>query len=244
MATVTAYYPSDFSFQNAWFLEIPAQTFNSTSATVAFGYHQMNMTGVGIAFPLNALPTGTITGSSIYGLDANGVLALHVVTTGLNYNFTSFVNTLHPAGAAATPASYLAAMGLMFTAADTFNGSTGNDVIYSFGGNDILRGNAGNDILEGGVGNDTINGGVGIDTASYSTATAAVTVNLGLASAQTSGGAGIDTLSAIENLLGSNFNDTLLGNSGANNLNGAGGADVLKGAAGNDILSGGIGNDI
>lgn len=243
MAIATAYYPADMSFQNAWNVEIPPFTFTSTSATIAFGYHEMTMTGTGFSFPLNAAPTGTINGTNYYGLDANGNLALHTSVTGLSVNLTTYVNTLHPTGPA-TEASYMAAMGVMFATADTFNGSTGDDILYSFGGNDTLNGNAGNDYLEGGVGNDVLNGGAGIDTAGYSAATAGVAINLGLTSAQNTGGAGIDALQGIENLLGSNFNDTLTGDAAANDLNGGTGNDTLNGGAGNDTLNGGAGIDL
>lgn len=39
--------------------------------------------------------------------------------------------------------------------ADTFTGSSGNDVLETFAGNDTLTGGAGNDILLGGSGTDT-----------------------------------------------------------------------------------------
>ena len=94
--------------------------------------------------------------------------------------------------------------------------------------NDTLIGNSGNNVLTGGGGNDSLNGGVGTDTASYSNATAGITVNLSLTTAQNTGGAGIDTLSNLENLTGSNFNDTLIGNVGNNVLNGAGGIDTVS----------------
>jgi Ca2+-binding RTX toxin-like protein len=74
-------------------------------------------------------------------------------------------------------------------------------------------------------------------------ATAGVTVNLNLAGLQNTGGAGFDQLVSIENLIGSNFNDTLIGNGGSNVLNGQGGNDCLFGNAGNDQLLGGSGND-
>jgi Ca2+-binding RTX toxin-like protein len=72
-----------------------------------------------------------------------------------------------------------------------------------------VTGNDGNDVLEGGAGNDTLNGGNGLDTASYTSATAAVTVNLATTTAQNTVGAGTDTLVSIENVKGSAFNDTL-----------------------------------
>jgi Ca2+-binding RTX toxin-like protein len=101
-------------------------------------------------------------------------------------------------------------------------------------GNDILDGGSGNDTLIGGQGNDTLIGGSGIDTADYSTATAGVKVSLGLTGPQNTVGAGTDTLSGIENLTGSHFNDTLSGDSNDN---------VITGGLGNDTLTGGNGSD-
>ncbi|SFI33789.1 T1SS-143 domain-containing protein/type I secretion C-terminal target domain (VC_A0849 subclass) [Pseudomonas guineae] len=126
---------------------------------------------------------------------------------------------------------------------DTLNGGDGDDILIGLSGNDTLNGGNGNDILAGGAGNDALNGGAGIDTASYIDAASAVTVNLGVASAQNTGGAGTDTLSSIENLIGSGFNDTLIGNNSANLLFGGAGSDTLVGNGGDDILIGGLGAD-
>jgi len=109
--------------------------------------------------------------------------------------------------------------------------------------NDNLKGNAGNNLLNGRAGNDILNGDAGVDTASYEGASAAVTVNLSLATAQNTGGAGTDTLQNFENLTGSSFNDSLTGNSGNNVLSGGGGNDALNGGSGNDTLIGGLGLD-
>jgi len=109
-------------------------------------------------------------------------------------------------------------------------------------GNDILDGGAGNDTLIGDAGNDTLIGGSGIDTADYSTATAAVTVNLSMTGAQNTG-AGTDTLSGIENLTGSGYNDTLTGDANANVISGGAGNDTIAGGAGADTLDGGTGID-
>jgi Ca2+-binding RTX toxin-like protein len=101
------------------------------------------------------------------------------------------------------------------------------------------------------LGNDVLNGGAGIDTADYSNkivcgtlvlgATAGVTVNLNLG-VQNTGGAGIDNLvlGTIENLTGTNFNDTLIGNAAANVLSGLAGNDNLAGLGGTDTLNGGF----
>lgn len=134
-----------------------------------------------------------------------------------------------------------------------------NDIIAGQGGNDTLFGLSGNDTLKGGTGTDTLNGGVGIDTADYRNvvldptgpagpvltigATAGVTVNLNLTGFQNTGGAGFDRLVSIENITGSNFNDTLTGNALNNRLDGWTGNDILNGGAGNDTLLGWTGND-
>ncbi|MCP1620900.1 putative secreted protein (type I secretion substrate) [Pseudomonas sp. SLBN-26] len=125
----------------------------------------------------------------------------------------------------------------------TLNGNGGNDVLLGNDGDDTLNGGAGNDLLVGGSGNDYLDGGSGTDTAGYQDATAGVNVNLGITGQQNTGGAGLDTLVNMENLTGSNFNDTLTGNSGANVLSGLAGNDTLIGAGGNDTLTGGDGAD-
>ena len=81
-------------------------------------------------------------------------------------------------------------------------------------------------------------------TANYALAKGAVTIDLGQEGPQDTGGAGVETLNGIHNLVGSDYGDTLIGNSADNVLNGGAGNDVLKGGDGNDILIGGPGNDI
>lgn len=116
-------------------------------------------------------------------------------------------------------------------------GGGGNDRLTGNGLNNRLTGNAGNDSLWGGAGDDVLSGGAGSDTASYVGASAAVSVSLGLIVAQNTGGAGIDTLSSIENLIGSSYNDILTGTAGANSLDGGVGDDILVGGAGDDVYS-------
>ncbi|WP_439125566.1 MAG: retention module-containing protein [Pseudomonas rhizophila] len=123
------------------------------------------------------------------------------------------------------------------------NAGDGNDILSAGSGNNALHGEAGNDLLYSGAGNDLLDGGTGNDTASYAHASAGVTVNLGLLAAQNTVGAGIDTLAGIENLVGSNFNDTLTGDSASNRLNGGLGDDVLNGGDGDGVLIGGLGNN-
>ena len=137
---------------------------------------------------------------------------------------------------------------------ENLTGADGNDRLTGNAQDNVLIGGNGNDTLEGAGGNDTLrgwtestssssSGDTGTDTVSYAGAAAGVTVNLSLAGAQNTGGAGIDTLSGFENLAGSAFNDSLTGDTGANRLDGGVGNDVLNGGAGDDTLSGGGGND-
>ena len=129
------------------------------------------------------------------------------------------------------------------TGNNIINAGDGNDVLTAGSGNNELHGGAGNDLLYSGAGNDLLDGGSGTDTASYAHATAAVTVNLGLLVAQNTLGAGTDTLTGIENLVGSNFNDSLTGDNNNNVINGGLGNDTLNGGGGDDLLIGGSGNN-
>jgi Tol biopolymer transport system component len=105
---------------------------------------------------------------------------------------------------------------------------------YGNGEDNQITGNDAANTIAGRSGNDTLNGGAGNDTASYDDATSAVTVDLSVTSAQQTGGAGIDTLTNVENLVGSAHADHLTGSSSANTLDGGAGADTMTGAAGND----------
>ncbi|SFE19455.1 DUF4347 domain-containing protein [Nitrosomonas sp. Nm166] len=93
-------------------------------------------------------------------------------------------------------------------------------------------------------GNDTLAGTQSNDTASYAYATAPITVSLATSNQQNTGGAGLDTLTNIDNLIGSNHNDNLKGNAQNNVLDGGAGNDKLAGGAGADTLAGGSGNDV
>jgi len=146
------------------------------------------------------------------------------------------------------------------TGADTLDGGIGNDTIRGGDDNDLLIGGEGddslfgdkqNDTLLGGLGNDSLDGGLNSDTVDYSTALEAVpgdgngvVVNLGLVTAQVVGAdQGIDTLVAIESLVGSDYNDTITGSSVRNRISTGTGDDTLINSAENDIYDGGSGID-
>ncbi|MBY0565630.1 MAG: hypothetical protein K2P58_15780 [Hyphomonadaceae bacterium] len=126
---------------------------------------------------------------------------------------------------------------------ENVTGSSFNDMIRGSVGANTLNGGDGDDILDGGEGDDVILGGNGRDFAVYALAGVGVSVDLSLAGPQNTGGAGIDTLTSIENVIGSGFADTLTGDGGANRLDGGVGDDVLQGGDGDDQLDGGAGAD-
>ena len=123
------------------------------------------------------------------------------------------------------------------------NGTSNADVLLGVAGVEIQNGLDGDDTLVSSAGADYLNGDAGTDTAYYYSSVAGVSVNL--TNGTTSGGeAEGDTLTSIENVIGSDVgDDQLTGSSGNNFFNGYGGDDTLHGGLGNDSLWGGIGND-
>ncbi|MBL8582117.1 MAG: DUF4214 domain-containing protein [Rhizobiaceae bacterium] len=110
---------------------------------------------------------------------------------------------------------------------------------------DSLFGDGSSNKMEGGDGDDTIDGRGGTDIASYAGAAAGVTVSLAIEGvAQDTGGAGTDTLTSIERLIGSDHDDMLTAGDDAAHLMGGSGDDTLNGGSGNDDLYGGSGNDV
>ena len=99
--------------------------------------------------------------------------------------------------------------------------ATGNDL------DNVLIGNSGANVLIGGAGADTLDGGWGVDTASYATSKSGVAVSLTLGTG-IGGDAQGDRLVNIENLTGSNYDDTLEGDAGNNKLVGGSGIDTVS----------------
>ncbi len=92
-------------------------------------------------------------------------------------------------------------------------------------------------------GNDTLIGTLSNETVTYYYSAAPVTVSLASATQQDTGGAGLDILTDIDNLIGSDYNDRLVGNAKNNILDGGIGNDTLNGNLGADTLIGELGND-
>ncbi|GAA0653572.1 lamin tail domain-containing protein [Brevundimonas lenta] len=137
--------------------------------------------------------------------------------------------------------TYTVTGGATATVTVTIDGVDNDDILVGTAGDDALFGGNGDDALQGGAGNDSIDGGDGVDRVTYSMATSGVTVGLNNGVASNDGSGGSDTLTNIENVSGSSFNDLLIGSAGDNTLTGGDGADVLIGLDGDDYLSGGQG---
>ncbi|MEZ0309428.1 MAG: beta strand repeat-containing protein, partial [Ramlibacter sp.] len=130
--------------------------------------------------------------------------------------------------------------------------------VDGFGGTDSLLGienlvgGSKNDFLEGdehdnsfspAAGNDAVNGGDGYDTVNYYGLTGGVTVDLALSLKATGAASGTDTLTSIEGIVGTFYNDKLTLSDIAGALEGREGADSLVGGAGNDKFAAGAGDD-
>lgn len=214
--------------------------------------------------------------SFTYRLNGNDTATVSMVFSGAD-NDDTFIGTnatdTFDGGAGFNTISYVNA-----TSAITFDfatpgdntGDAENDVLTNFEGvigtgfADTLLGDGDNNVLEGGLGDDTIDGRGGVDAASYAGASSGVTVSLFAAGSGpiNTVAAGTDTLTNIENLIGSDFGDDFLGDNGNNELfgglgddtlrarfgddtlRGEGGADTLVGRHGNNTLVGGEGDDI
>jgi len=124
---------------------------------------------------------------------------------------------------------------------DTIDGGAGDDVLIGGSGNDTIIGGSGDDVLRGGSGQDTLDGGEGNDTADHSDIGLGVTVNLGAGTA--SYGMVTETLTSIENVIGSAQDDTIRGDGGVNIIEAEAGDDIITWTGGEDTYNGGEGKD-
>ncbi|MFL1461906.1 beta strand repeat-containing protein [Roseococcus sp. DSY-14] len=141
---------------------------------------------------------------------------------------------------------------------DTLAAGGGNDQLFGGNGSDILDGEAGNDTLDGGRGADVLEGGAGRDRASYAgtlddagvapslgafvnlggVTVISGTVTLAAGTARDQWG-NVDTLSGIEDAVGTTRPDRFWGDGGANTFFGNGGNDSFYGGAGDDRFEAG-----
>lgn len=134
-------------------------------------------------------------------------------------------------------------------------GSAFDDYLYGGTSANTINGGAGNDTMSGvndGV-TDVLDGGTGSDTSDYRDASGGMTIALDQTTtfvtqfgvftrtvdgnATTAAGVVEDVLRNMENVLGSQFNDTINGNERANVIEGGAGADVINGLGGVDTAT-------
>ena len=130
--------------------------------------------------------------------------------------------------------------------ANSLAGGRGADTINGLAGQDVIR----EDVTEGATGDhgDVFAGGEGTDKLDYCSHSdddcsllGGVVVDI---DAETStGGSGNDMFSGIEDVAGSDHDDTIFGDENANVLDGGGGIDTITGRAGADTIFGGSGDD-
>ncbi len=125
---------------------------------------------------------------------------------------------------------------------DSLTTGNSNNLVFAGEGNDKIISNGSVNIIDGREGDDTV---------SYENSSIGVDVDLIVGNMQV--GVRIDQLESIENVIGSNLDDTLVGDSNRNllfgedgndSIDGDEGDDELRGNSGDDTLIGGLGSDI
>ncbi|MGE5478301.1 MAG: M10 family metallopeptidase C-terminal domain-containing protein [Bacteroidales bacterium] len=181
-------------------------------------------------------------GNDSYVIDGSGVTVIEAADGGIDSIRTN-LSTFDLGASAANVES------LIYTGTGAFRGtgSSGNDTLTGGAGADTLSGGGGNDLLSGGAGADTLSGGSGVDTVDYRSALRGVRVNLGsddttlggvvvAAGTANDGWGSIDTLSGVENILGTANADFLRAATAGSRLEGGRGNDLLVGNAGADVF--------
>ncbi|GAA4018580.1 beta strand repeat-containing protein [Actimicrobium antarcticum] len=246
VATVTSGF--NFLAQNAALVAGQTYSFSFDYTATAVGTFRIVSTVGSVLFATSTLPlgSGTVTGTFVAQDSKFTIYASNGVFTGTIDNIVVYAGTTAPTGVTVNLATNTVsggdATGDVISNFQNAIGSEAADTLTGDAGANVLNGAGGDDVLIGGAGADTLIGGAGIDTASYVTAAAGVTVNLGLLTAQVSAGdASGDILSGIENLTGSAFADTLTGDVNNNIIDGGAGNDIIVGSGGHDTLIGGTG---
>ena len=126
---------------------------------------------------------------------------------------------------------------------ETLSGEGGNDVLMGGSGGGTMNGGPGNDSLQVGEDDDNVLvGGAGRDRADFSQVPVPLTLDLADTAPQNTG-VGNNTLSEIEDAVGTQMADTIRGTNGANILLGRLGDDLIDGRGGSDTIMGDQGED-
>jgi hypothetical protein len=123
---------------------------------------------------------------------------------------------------------------------DVLLGSGAGNVLRGGGDDDSISGGAGFDTLDGGDGDDTLDGGADRDVVSYEDSSAGVVASFVTGRAE---GAGADSLTGFEMLVGSYYDDHLTGDDARNAIYGSYGSNEIFGLGGDDYLEFGDSGD-
>lgn len=132
---------------------------------------------------------------------------------------------------------------------DFMLGDERTNVMVGFAGDDLFMGRGGHDVFFGFEGDDELRGGVDNDIAYYAFSSTPVVADL---SNHVAHGEGKDQLIGLEQLFGSQYEDTLIGNGKRNTFDNWFGDDHFQGKGGSDLfyryngdveVRGGPGND-
>ena len=200
----------------------------------------LSITGTAAANTLDVV----FNGAALTGFEGGTITGVESVTANLlgGTDALSYVGTT-----ADVTVDLVAGAASGFTAIasiENVTGGTGNDTMTGGAGPNVLSGGAGgNDWFIATVndGNDTYSGGTGTDI--YDLSRIALAGAIITTTSATGADIGSDTLSSIENIIGSQANDTITLAAGVNIIDGQAGDDTITAGAGNDIVSGGAGND-
>ena len=203
------------------------------------GIDMLAILGLGGNDTLNVTYDGTILAAAGIGalISVEQVTAnLGPGTNTLNYGATSAPVTVNLTAGQASGFASIANI-------QNVTGGAGNDLLTGSLGSNVLSGGVGNDTFfaSSGDGNDIYNGGGGTDTYDLSATTAAAVITAASAS---SAQIGTDALASIENIIGSEGDDTITFIGGVNVVDGRGGHDTINAGTGNDTVLGGAGNDV
>ena len=104
-------------------------------------------------------------------------------------------------------------------------------------GNDTFIGSVRNEVFLPGLGNNVVQGGDGIDSVRYYELAAGVVVDLQAGTATHLADGSTDSLTGIEQIVSSNFDDSLFGTNGDNDFRPLAGNDLVDGRGGYDVVN-------
>jgi Ca2+-binding RTX toxin-like protein len=208
-----------------------------TSVTMTSGLNELIITSANDDIETDAVRS-IIAGTGLtFELKVNGT-TVFTINTFTNDRTYAEVQTAIDDGPTNPPALFA----LLAPEPLNITGSADPEVLFGGSDADTINAGAGDDTITGGGGADTINGEGGTDTLDFSDegGSAGVDVNLGANSVTDTFG-NIDSVSNVENAIGTDGDDGLTGDDAANHLDGGLGNDGFGGSAGNDTLVGGGG---